>query len=362
MKRRMKKFKKPRIKKNRFQQESNSQESIIGFFSRSILMMFKSWWIRKKIKDEDINCWFCKSEPRSCSIVPVVTWLGHSSFLIQIGGVNILTDPVLSEASYFFPRYLGPGISAEKLPNIDFVLISHNHPDHMDSGSLMKLKAHCGTSFLVPQGDKLWFDRRSFARVREYTWWQQDSFTLKNDTSSKITFTFLPSNHWSLRGAWVFDKNRSLWGSWLIEFNGHKIYFAGDTMYDSHFKEIAQEYPGIDVALMPIGPCEPRKWVAHSHLDADQAVKAFIDLQAKNFVPMHWGTFPMGTELFDTPILGLKKSWREHAHELNGKKLHMPKVGQSLGFGFQEIQDTQKFDDISDVITPAKKSVDILEK
>jgi len=356
----MKKFEKPQFKNNRFQQKSNSQESLAGFFSRSIIMMFKSWWIRRKIKDEDINCWFCKSEPRSCSIYPLITWLGHSSFLIQIGGVNILTDPVLSEASYFFPRYLGPGIPEKNLPNIDFVLISHNHPDHMDATSLMKLKKHNGISFLVPKGDKLWFDRHSFTRAREYTWWQQDTFTLKHDASSNITFTFLPSNHWSLRG--LFDKNRSLWGSWLVEFNGHKIYFAGDTMYDTHFKEIAQEHPDIDVALMPIGPCEPRRWVAHSHLDAGDAVKAFIDLQAKNFVPMHWGTFPMGTELFDVPITQLKRSWDVHKEKLSDRKLHTPKVGQCLEFVFPEDQDIPKFDTISDKVTPAKKSVDILEK
>jgi len=356
----MKKFNRPQFKNNRFQQEPNSQESLVGFFLRSIVMMFKSWWIRRKMKDEDIACWFCKSKPRSCSVYPVITWLGHSSFLIQVGGVNILTDPILNEASYFFPRYLGPGISAQKLPNINFVLISHNHPDHMDAASLMELKAHNGISFLVPQGDKLWFDRRSFARVREYTWWQKDSFNVKNDASGKIMFTFLPSNHWSQRG--VFDKNRSLWGSWLIECNGHKIYFAGDTMYDSHFKEIAQAVPGIDVALMPIGPCEPRKWVAHSHLDAGDAVKAFIDLQAKHFVPMHWGTFPMGTELFNIPIVQLKKSWTSEKDQLNGKKLHMSKVGQSLEFGFPAVKDTPKFDTISDLVTPVQKSENILEK
>jgi len=354
----MKRFKTPQVKKNRFQQKSNSRESLTGFFTRSVLMMFKSWWIRRTMKDEDINCWFCKSEPRSCSIYPVITWLGHSSFLIQIGGVNILTDPVLNEASYFFPRFLGPGISAEKLPNIDFVLISHNHPDHMDASSLMRLKEHSGTTFLVPQGDKLWFDRRSFARAREYTWWQQDSFTLKNDTS-KVTFTFLPSNHWSLRGVWIFDKNRSLWGSWLIEFNGHKIYFAGDTMYDSHFKEIAQEHPDIDVALMPIGPCEPRKWVAHSHMDANDAVRGFIDLKAKNFVPMHWGTFPLGTEFFDVPIVQLKKWWQVNGKQLEGRILHMPKVGQALGFVQPQEKDAT-LDTAPGVITPAKKS-DILE-
>ncbi|MFC1842718.1 MBL fold metallo-hydrolase [Candidatus Dependentiae bacterium] len=326
----MKKFEKPRKVGNRFY--SYVQENIVAFFVRSALMRIKSWWVRRKIKKSDVQCWFCKSEPTSCSIHPKITWIGHSSFLIQIGGVNILTDPVLDEPSFLFPRFLAPGIHKNKLPNIDFVLLSHNHPDHMDAGSLLHVKKwNDGTHFLVPVGDKCWFDNKSFVRVREYTWWQQDSFNLKGGSSRDIKFTFLPANHWSMRT--LFDKkNRSLWGSWMIECNGHKIYFAGDSAYESHFSLIAKKFKNIDVALMPIGPCEPRSWVEYSHLDSKEAGKAFLDLQAKNIIPMHWATFPWGTEMFDEPVIRLKNWWQENVSKLEGKSLHLPKVGESIEF------------------------------
>lgn len=328
-------FKRPRLKKSKF--DSGTGETSIGFILRSFCMAIKSWFIRRKIKKADIHCWQSKSEPLSCSIVPKITWIGHASFLIQIGGVNILTDPVLQNASYFFPRLLKPGIDLDKLPNIDFVLVSHNHRDHMDEKSLLKLKEHNGTFFLVPKGDKLWFDSRSFARSRECTWWSRESFTIKNSASKDVTFRFLPASHWSQRG--VFDRNRSLWGSWLIECAGYKIYFAGDTAYNSHFKEIAQEIPDIDIALLPIGPCEPREWIKHAHVDANEAVKAFIDLKANHFIPMHWGTFPLGAEHFEMPIVRLKKSWTSHADKLDGKKLHIIKAGQMVEFGVDLIKD-----------------------
>jgi len=292
-------------------------------------MMVKSWWFREKIEKSDMDCWFCKSEPVSCSVNPKITWIGHASFLIQIGGVNILTDPVLKSPSSLFPRFVPLGVQVDKLPNIDFVLLSHNHPDHMDGNSLMMLKKHNGTSFLVPQGDKLWFDNKSFARVREHTWWEPSSFNLKHDSSKQITFTFLPANHWSMRS--LFDKkNRSLWGSWMIECLGHKIYFAGDTAYESHFKEISEEFTNIDIALMPIGPCEPRNWVGRAHVDAKESVTSFLDLKAKHFIPMHWGTFPMGSEKFDVPIMRLKDLWKLNADVLSEKELHILKVGQSF--------------------------------
>jgi len=322
----MKKFKKPLKNGNCFQSYVN--ESIGGFFFRSFLMMVKSWFIRKKIKTSDTSCWFCKSEPIACSVQPKITWIGHASFLIQIGGVNILTDPILKSPSPLFPRHVPLGISVDKLPNIDFVLLSHNHPDHMDGKSLMLLREHDGTSFLVPQGDKLWFDNKSFARVKEHTWWEPSSFTLKYGTSKQITFTFLPANHWSMSG--LLDKNRSLWGGWMIECLGHTIYFAGDTAYESHFKEIAETFPHIDIALMPIGPCEPKEWVGHAHIDSQEAITAFLDLQAKYFIPMHWGTFPMGLEAFDTPIVRLQDFWKLHADSLKERELHMLKIGQSF--------------------------------
>ena len=294
-------------------------------------MIIKSFFIRRRSRS-DIKSWCKKVCPLSCSINPVVTWIGHSSFLIQIGGVNILTDPIFGNNSFLFPRVLEAGISLDEIPNIDFVLISHNHRDHMDYRSLIRLKEHTETNFLVPLGDKKWFDRRKFSRVREHSWWDASDFAAKSEESKDIQFTFLPSKHWSQRG--LFDKNRSLWGSWLIEYNGMKIYFGGDTSYDSHFSEIGCEFPDIDVALLPIAPGEPRHWLKHSHIDSVEAGRSFLDLGAKHFIPMHWGTFSLGSELFDDPIILLQKWWGKNSKELMGKTLHLPKIGQPLKFDF----------------------------
>jgi len=315
---------KPYIKKNRFY--NTKDEKLEGFFFKSLSMLLKSLFVRKKLSKAEKDVWSCRVKPLSYSVEPVITWLGHASFLIQVGGVNIITDPIFGQMSRLYPRCLHAALNGAELPNIDFVLISHNHRDHMDAESLMSLQGHSGITFLVPQGDKLWFEGRSFARVREYSWWDNVSFKLKYDLSKEIKFTFLPAKHWSQRG--LFDRNKSLWGSWMIECNGQKIYFAGDTSYHSHFSEISQEFRNIDIALMPIGPCEPREWIKHTHLNVSDAGKAFVDLRAKHFVPMHWGAFPLGVECYDAPILLFKKWWKEHALELQNKKLHVLKVGQ----------------------------------
>ena len=226
-----------------------------------------------------------------------ITWIGHATFLIQVHNINILTDPVFGEVSTFFPRILPPGIHFDTLPSIDYVLLSHNHWDHMDSASLKALKSrHPDMKVLVPLGDGAWFLKRRF-HVEELSWWDSHS-------AKEMRFSFLPAVHWSGRG--FFDTNRSLWGSWMIEGPGATVYFAGDTAYGDHFAQIAKEYSDIDVALMPIGPCEPKEWMLRTHMDVERSLRAFHDLQARYFIPMHWGTFPFGNDQFDAPIKRLK--------------------------------------------------------
>jgi len=335
----MKDRRQPVIKDSCFYNQENEKSE--GFFFKSSVMLFKAWVNRFAGYSSNFNSWVLKYEPDKCCVNPTITWIGHSSFLIQINGVNILTDPVFGNFSFLVPRFLNPGISLDKIPNIDFVLISHNHRDHMDSASLIALRDHQDINFLVPKGDKFWFDSRSFVRVKESSWWEESSFKLKHDFSKKIKFVFLPAKHWSQRG--IFDKNKSLWGSWLIECEGKRIYFAGDTSYWSHFSEIGKEFPDIDVALMPIGPCEPRKWIKHSHIDAQEACKGFLELGAKKFIPMHWGTFPLGTDHFESPILQLKKWFVDNKDKLSGKSMHFQKMGESIEFNCaEEFQDNKK--------------------
>ncbi len=298
-----------------------------GFLFRSLYIYFKSFINRCFYHPKTVD-WYVKPLITQRSFHPVITWIGHSTFLIQIAGYNILTDPIFGDATSLFPRILKPGLDLVDLPPIDYVLISHNHLDHMDAPALYMLKEHhphC--RYLVPLGDKAWFDKRGFLHVNEYTWWQSDTFKKEQDA---ITFSFLPAFHWSQRG--VFDKNRSLWGSWMIETQGKKIYFAGDTAYARHFKAIGQEFSNIDYAIMPIGPCEPHKWMKLSHANAYEAVQGFLELGATHFIPMHWGTFYFGTDTFDTPLRLLQQIWQEKTEQkqLLPEQLHVMRVGQTV--------------------------------
>ena len=198
----------PHIKNGRFYNVSNEVPE--GFLLRSFLIYLKSH-INRLFYHPDTTKWHIDLKPVHRSKKPIITWIGHSTFLIQVNGVNILTDPIFGDSTSLFPRILTPGISLAQLPPIDYVLISHNHLDHMDADALTFLKErYKRCRYLVPLGDKPWFDKRGFTHVREYTWWQEDLFA-----QDGITFTFLPAFHWSQRG--IFDKNRSLWGSWMIQ-------------------------------------------------------------------------------------------------------------------------------------------------
>lgn len=265
------------------------------------------------------------------SQTPVVTWLGHSTFLIQVAGKNILTDPIFGSLSLVFRRLVPSVVPVADLPIIDYVLISHNHFDHMDSQSLLQLKSRFPKmKVLVPMGDKEWFDRHLFTKVSEHMWWD----TISCEDISSLKFTFLPANHWSQRT--LFDKNRSLWGSWMLQANDFTLYFAGDTSWGPHFEQIGQEFANIDVALLPIAPGEPRELMKSSHINAREAVQAFIKLKAKMFIPMHWGTYHLGFDDFSAPIELMKQSWHELRDQLAGKQLKVLKFGEMVSnFGYK---------------------------
>jgi len=320
------KWRLPYRKRNRFYLKKNHKPE--SFLFGTIPSFFQSLMKKKKSVPTTQN-WVVPYESVHNSKDPLITWIGHASFLIQVGGFNILTDPVFGNASWLFPRSLPPGIALERLPNIDVVLISHNHRDHMDRASLLALSNHKNTQFLVPQGDKRWFDRRGFKRVKEHSWWQTTTLTNNRD-GSLICFIFLPAAHWSQRG--LFDKNRSLWGSWMIENEHYTIYFAGDTAYDDHFLAVAEEFPSVDISLIPVGPCEPRSWMKHSHISSEEAGQAFLDLESEHLIPMHWGTFSFGIDHFTEPVDRLNRWWSQKQEQLHKKHLHVVKVGQRLSF------------------------------
>jgi len=292
-----------------------------GWFLATVMVFIKTW-----VRDfcypigKEAKKWVVKTSYPQRSFEPRFTWLGHSTFLIQIGNKNILTDPIFGNLSYIFSRIFPHRISVKDLPVIDYILLSHNHPDHMDTSSLLTIKAHNQkVKVLVPMGDKAWFDEQGFIECSEHIWWDE----VEQDG---VKFTFLPAKHWSQRG--LFDKNKSLWGSWMIEFDNFKFYFAGDTGWGHHFSLIGDIYKSIDVALMPIGPGEPRHWVQHAHINAEEAGRAFLKLKARLLVPMHWGTFRLGMDQFKEPVTRIKNWWQLHKKQCAHKVLKVAKVGE----------------------------------
>jgi len=272
-----------------------------------------------------LKSWYTPSRPISNSVEPAVTWIGHSTFLIQFKKLNIITDPVFGSPSWFYTRSTNPGITSNRLPHIDIVLLSHNHTDHMDEESLLSLRRH-QPLVMVPRGNAGWFKENGFNYVIEYTWWEHQEIVLKDDSSS-LTITCVPAVHWSGRS--LMDTNVALWSGWAITSDKQTIYFAGDTGYSKRqFEEIHALFPSIIVALLPIGPNEPRNLVGAVHMSAAEAVEAFLDLEAQWFIPMHWGTFRFGTDTFTSPIDSLKKAWQDN--KLQDDSLHILKFGQRL--------------------------------
>lgn len=225
-----------------------------------------------------------------------VSWLGHSTFLIQYRGINVLTDPIFSNraspASFAGPkRYTPHVVDYENLPRIDYVVISHNHYDHLDDTAAELLGD--GPEYMVPLGLKSWFVSEGVSedRVHEFDWWQNRQAS----TSQNIRFTAQPSQHWSARG--LFDRRATLWASWRIELEDHSIWFGGDTGYNLRlFKEIGQEAGPVDLALIPIGAYDPRDFMQTYHVDPDEAVKIHRDIGATQSIGMHWGTYPLTAE------------------------------------------------------------------
>jgi len=331
-----KKFKQPFVKHGRYYNYEG--EPSHGFLYHTVRIWLRSLLYRKNHPTIAPHNWEVTSLHKPTSLQPRITWIGHSTFLIQIGGVNILTDPIFGNASPFFKRIVQPAIALDKLPRIDVILISHNHWDHMHGPTLRKLLPEIPNAHvLVPEGDERWFSKHRLKGVYGSTWGQKQyvyvehfSPSISKNVATRLVFTFLPAHHWSQRG--LFDRNKSLWGSWMIECNGYTFYFAGDTAYTDHFKEIAQDFPTIDSAFLPIGPCEPHEWMKNTHMNAEQAGQAFLDLKAQHFIPMHWGTFNFGHDDFHHPLERIDAWWQNNTQALTNKTFHTLRIGQTIEF------------------------------
>lgn len=231
-----------------------------------------------------------------------LTFVNHVTFLIQMPGVTILTDPVWSErtspVSWFGPRRVrDPGLAFDALPFVDVVLISHNHYDHLDLATLKQLNARFSPLFLVPLGNRALLESAGIANVQEMDWWDA------RDVSSATRITFTPSQHSSGRG--VFDRDRTLWGSFFIKHGNRSLYFGGDGGYSGQFTEIRQRLGAPDIALLGIGSYVPRWFMKPLHKNPAEAVRAHLDLGATLSIGMHMGTFQLAGETFEQPFTEL---------------------------------------------------------
>ena len=257
---------------------------------------------------------------------PTLTWVGHATFLLQVAGLNVLTDPVFSRRvspfSFAGPERLAPlGLTLAELPPIDLVLISHNHYDHLDAAAVKALvRDHAQITFVVPLGVKQWFTARGITRVVELDWWQSAQVG-----TAKVTV--LPAQHFSGRGP--FDRNATLWCSLLLEVEGRKIFFGGDTGYSKDFADIGAAHPDIDLALLPIGAYEPNWFMRSVHVNPEEAVKIFQDLGARHAAAMHWGTFRLTLEALDEPPQRLGKAL--HANGIAAARFFVMQHGETRG-------------------------------
>jgi L-ascorbate metabolism protein UlaG (beta-lactamase superfamily) len=260
---------------------------------------------------------------------PSVTWIGHATLLLRIGGLNVLTDPHFSERAspvgFAGPkRFLPPGVALADLPRIDAVVISHSHYDHLDLASVRELHARSDgrLRFFVPLGLKPWFARLGIDDVSELDWWEQAEL-------DGVRFTLTPLQHWSARSP--FDRNRTLWGGWAIAANDGKVFFAGDTGYSRDFAEIGRRLGPFDLAAIPIGAYEPRWFMRRQHVDPPEALQIHRDLGARQSLGIHWGVFPMADESLDEPPRALARA-RDVAG-LSESEFFVLKVGETRRLG-----------------------------
>ena len=250
---------------------------------------------------------------------PAVTWVGHASMLVQMGGLNIITDPVFSQRvsplGFIGPkRAVPPGLALAELPHIEVVLISHNHYDHLDDPSVRALAQQAGGAplFLVPLGIKAWMLDRGITNVVEMDWWQTHAVPA---AGAPVEFVFTPVQHWSGRG--LNDRMATLWGGFAVFAPELHLFFSGDTAYSKDFADIRERTAarqraggGFDVALIAVGAYEPRWFMATQHVNPAEAVQIHLDLNAKRSVGIHWGTFELTDESLDAPPLELAQARR----------------------------------------------------
>ncbi|MFC1829429.1 MBL fold metallo-hydrolase [Thermodesulfobacteriota bacterium] len=238
-----------------------------------------------------------------------LTWIGHATLLVQIDGKNILTDPLFSDRAspvqWAGPkRVVPPGLSLDDLPPIDIVVISHNHYDALDIGSIKRLHERDGarrTKYFVPLGLGRWFRNKGFNNVVELDWWDRYS-------DKDLDIIAVPVQHWSKRT--LLSRNTSLWAGWVIRSKNFSFFFSGDSGYTPDFKDVGRRMGPFDLSAIPIGAYEPRWFMRDYHMSPEEALEVHLDVQSKLTVGIHWGTFILTDEPLDDPPARLENAMK----------------------------------------------------
>ena len=250
-----------------------------------------------------------------------LAWLGHACFFIRINGLNIITDPVFEKLSPFHKRYSSLPFNANEFPVVDYILLSHNHRDHL-SGKSLKAILKKSAQAKILTGLKMGSLIRSLCghkNLEEAGWYQVFS-ELKNN----LSISFLPAQHWSKRG--LFDYNEHLWGAFAIQSKNITIYFSGDTGYNTHLKEVG-DYFNVDYCIIGIGAYQPEWFMKQNHISPKDALRATQEMKAAKMIPMHYGCFDLSDERVMEPLehlLGLAQS------ETGSVAVAHPKIGEFI--------------------------------
>ncbi len=259
----------------------------------------------------------------------LVTFVNHSTFIIQYEDMTVLTDPVWSKrcspVQFVGPaRFRPPGVHYQDLPSVDLVVISHNHYDHLDKITIQNLIKDHNPRFIVPLGLDHLIRKWGATEVQALDWWESSDI-------DSLQVHSVPANHFTSRG--TFDRDQTLWCGYILEMDGHKIYFAGDTGYGDVFKEIGKRRGPIDVSLIPIGAYLPRWFMSPIHVSPKESVLIHQDVQSKHSIGMHFGTFALADDGPNRPIIDLQLA--KENHKMSDEEFIVPDEGHSYKFSLK---------------------------
>ncbi|WLI76030.1 MBL fold metallo-hydrolase [Kosakonia sp. H02] len=270
------------------------------------------WWQKAEIAGNSDGLW----------------WLGHASILLRLNGQYLLTDPVFSQRASPL-RFAGPqrrtppALAIADIPQLNAILISHNHYDHLDAWTLRALlRRFPNVHFFVPLGLGSWVRRLGARHVAELDWWSGANF-------AGMRFIAVPAQHWSMRTFW--DRNRSLWCGWVVESSGLRFWFPGDTGYTPELLTIPARLGALDAVALPVGAYAPRWFMSINHMDPQSAVALWQQLGTPLAFPIHWGVFELADESLDEPVQELQDALSEAAAE--NDNFRILKIGQYLSLG-----------------------------